>query len=108
MSAAIRRLLVRHHKIAILALSLAAAATSAQQLDAPTRLSPGEPVERSLSPAMPHRYLLTLNSGEFVELRIDQRGIDAVVKVFGLEARQLAEVNDLRNVVGTERVYLLA
>ena len=79
-----------------------------QQRETPTRLSAGGPVERVLSGQAAHRYVLTLDSNQFVELRLEQRGIDAAVAMFGPGARELGEVDEIGGSVGTERAYLLA
>lgn len=80
----------------------------APQADAP-RLFVGVPIERLLSGPASHRYTMTLAPDEFVEVRVEQRGIDVVVTLFGPAGEPATpSVNLSRDIVGTERTYGLS
>ena len=45
-----------------------------------TALDSGQPIERRLARGEEHRYQLTLTSGEFASIIVEQRGIDVTVQ----------------------------
>ncbi|HEV8486799.1 MAG TPA: tetratricopeptide repeat protein [Blastocatellia bacterium] len=72
------------------------------------RLEPGPPVERELGGGGTHLYELTLASGQYLRLVVDQRGIDVVVAVFDPGGKQLIEVDSPNGSRGPEAVVLVA
>ncbi|MCI0621020.1 MAG: tetratricopeptide repeat protein [Acidobacteria bacterium] len=71
-------------------------------------LALGVQVEREIAGGKSHTYEFNVNSGEYVHVVVDQRGVDLVVTLLGPDGRRLAEVDDEGFVQGTERIYLIA
>jgi CHAT domain-containing protein len=59
----------------------------------PTPLEAGKPVERSIDAGAVHPYTLTLTSGQYARLAVDQRGVDVVVSVFAPDGSKLFQVD---------------
>jgi hypothetical protein len=55
------------------------------------QLEPGKPIERELVGGQAHSYQMTLAAGQYVKLVVEQRGIDVVVKMLGLEGKQISQ-----------------
>jgi CHAT domain-containing protein/Tfp pilus assembly protein PilF len=66
------------------------------------------PVEREISGGESHRYQLSLESGQFVRLVVDQRGIDLVEVPSGPDGQTLAAIDGPNGTQGPEPVLLLA
>ncbi len=73
-------------------LSLLLLAISASQPES-TVLEPGKPIEKSLAGGQAHGYRVAASAGQFLRVTVDQRGIDAAVKISAPDAKELAEVN---------------
>jgi CHAT domain-containing protein/predicted negative regulator of RcsB-dependent stress response len=58
------------------------ATNSAQESES---LAPGKPIERELSGGQSHSYKITMTSGQYLRVVVDQRGIDVVVALFALD-----------------------
>jgi tetratricopeptide (TPR) repeat protein len=71
-------------------------------------LALGAPIERELAGPEAHAYRITLASRQFLHVLINQQGIDVVLRCFGPDARQIAEVNNTTGPQGSERLYLIA
>ncbi len=56
-------------------------------------LQPGTPVEREIAGGESHNYQITLTTGQFVRLRLEQRAMDSVLILTAPDGKQLAEVN---------------
>jgi CHAT domain-containing protein/Tfp pilus assembly protein PilF len=56
-------------------------------------LEPGRPIQRELAKGEKHSYQITLASGQYIHLVVDQRGVDVVVTLFGPKGQQLGTVN---------------
>jgi hypothetical protein len=81
------------------------------QLDRPaqradTALQVGTPVERELRRGEAHRFSITLEQDQFMQLVVDQRGIDVVVRVFSPEGKRLGEYDSPNGIEGPENVSL--
>ncbi len=50
-------------------------------------------VKAELSGGQPHRYQITLANGEFLQVRVEQKGIDVVVKLFDENRKLLAQMD---------------
>jgi CHAT domain-containing protein len=70
-------------------------------------LALGVPIERELAGGEMHVYRLTLASGQYLHVVVDQRGIDVVVTLFGPDGQQLAEVDGPTGKQGPEPVKLV-
>jgi CHAT domain-containing protein/Tfp pilus assembly protein PilF len=54
----------------------------------------GKPIERELAGGQSHAYQITLAAGQYLNVVIEQRSIDAVVALFGPDGKQIAEYDD--------------
>jgi CHAT domain-containing protein/Tfp pilus assembly protein PilF len=81
------------------------AAQSAQETDS---LEPGKPIERELSGGQSHFYKITLMSGQYLQVVVDQRGIDVVVVLLAPDGKKISEVDSEHLVEGSETVSAIA
>src|SRR5262249_21571250 len=72
------------------------------------RLELGKPIERELAGGQSHDYQLTLADGQYVNLVVDQRGIDVVVKLFGPDGKAIMEFDSESRAQGHESVSVVA
>ena len=73
-----------------------------------TVLQKGNPIERTLSAGESHIYTINLQKDQFVQLVVDQRGIDLVVRVFTPKGRKLGEFDSPNGSEGPENVSVIA
>jgi hypothetical protein len=66
------------------------AAQSAQETDS---LEPGKPIERELSGGQSHSYKITMISGQYLQVVVDQRGIDVAVALFTPDGKKISETD---------------
>src|SRR5262249_22950544 len=86
----------------------ASASQSAPQKDSRIRrLEPGQSIEREIAGGESHAYQLTLASGQYARVIVDQRGIDVAVTVFGSDGEKIIE-SDVAEVGEAEEVSLVA
>jgi len=72
-------------------------------------LQPGTPIERSLSPGQTHNFFVNLEKDQFLQLVVDQKGIDVIVRVFSPEGRRLVgEFDSPNGTDGPENVTVIA
>ena len=85
-------------------------AATAQAVSQPPAevLRPGGPVERPLAPDETRRFTLPLQAGDFVEITVEQLGIDAIVALTGPDGAAIDEVDDTSELDGPERVRVIA
>jgi CHAT domain-containing protein len=67
-------------------------------------LEPGVPIERELAGGESHIYRVTLGSGQYLHVVVDQRGIDVIVMVLEPDGKKLAEMDSPNGTVGPESV----
>jgi CHAT domain-containing protein/Tfp pilus assembly protein PilF len=92
--------------ISIFALLESKAAAGTQATVTP--LEPGKHIERSITGDEVHSYTLTLTSGQYAHVVVDQRGVDALVAVYGPDGNKLFEIDSPNVNNGPEPVSLLA
>src|SRR5262252_971706 len=56
-------------------------------------LEPGKPVERELSGGQSHSYKVTMSSGQYLHIVVEQRGVDVAVALFAPDGKKIREVN---------------
>jgi CHAT domain-containing protein/Tfp pilus assembly protein PilF len=78
-----------------------------EQLDSKTLLV-GREVERPLAGGETHSFNLNLSEGQFVEVRVDQRGIDVLLRLYSPENKRIAEIDSPNSSQGRETVFALA
>ena len=73
-----------------------------------TTLQTGVPVERKLTIGQSHEFIVNAEENSFVQLVVEQKGIDVVVKVALPDGKALAERDTPNGDQGSERVSFLA
>ena len=73
-----------------------------------TSLQPGTPIERTLAAGQAHSYSISLEQDQLLQLVVDQRGIDVVVRVFSPAGRRLGEFDTPNGAEGPENVTVVA
>jgi CHAT domain-containing protein/Tfp pilus assembly protein PilF len=81
------------------------ASQSAQETDS---LEPGKPIERELSGGQSHSYKITMISGRYLHVVVEQRGIDVAVALFAPDGKKISEVDSEHLVEGSETVSAIA
>ena len=71
-------------------------------------LQPGRPIERTLSVGQLHTYTVNLEREQFVQLVVDQRGIDVVIRTFSPSGQRLGEFDSPNGSNGPENVTIAA
>jgi hypothetical protein len=90
----------------ILAFLLISAVTANTQTI--TTLQPGTPIERTLGPAQVHTFTVDLQENTYVQLVVEQRGIDVMVKVGSPSGKSLGEFDSPNGNDGPENVAFVA
>lgn len=91
-----------------LALLLAASAATAQTPGEPRPLAPGQSLERELTGAESHRYLVSLQEDEFFQVRVEQKGADVLLKLSDAAGRVLATMDSPNGKEGPETLSHVA
>ena len=76
--------------------------------EATAALELSKPIERALAGGETHSYTVTLASGQYAQIAVDQRGVDVAVTVVGPDGVPLFEIDSPHNTHGAERVGILA
>src|SRR5215813_2631473 len=71
-------------------------------------LEPGKPVERELSGGQSHSYKITMISGQYLHIVVEQRGIDVVMALFTPDGKKIREADIWRATVGAEAISVIA
>ena len=71
-------------------------------------LEVGRAVERELAGGQTHHYQLSLASGQFLHLVVEQKGIDVALTLFGPDGKKLLEMDSPNGTQGPERILYLA
>lgn len=71
-------------------------------------LQPGIPIERSLAPGQSHSFSINLDADQFLQLVVDQHGIDVIVRVFSPAGKSLGEFDTPNGREGPENVSVLS
>ncbi|MBI2956179.1 MAG: CHAT domain-containing protein [Acidobacteria bacterium] len=106
-----RRPTPRELLLFVVLLCLLPAATAAAQTSAEPpaesqaiELRLAEPLQRDLHGGEVHTYSLTLVSGQFLHVAVEQQGIDLIVKLFAPDGQPLGHFDTPTGARGTERV----
>jgi CHAT domain-containing protein/Flp pilus assembly protein TadD len=101
-------LIIRNTFLLLAPLSLSAGILAAQNDKSIPTLEPGRPVERELAGGGSHSYQIVFTSNQFFRVVVDQRGIDVVVILFGVDGKQLNEVDSPNGTQGPEILSAIA
>jgi CHAT domain-containing protein/tetratricopeptide (TPR) repeat protein len=71
-------------------------------------LEAGKPVVRELAGGEAQVFQVMLNAGQYLQVQVDQRGIDAVLRLFAPGGRKLVEMDSLNGTQGPEIAALIA
>jgi CHAT domain-containing protein/predicted negative regulator of RcsB-dependent stress response len=77
-------------------------ASQAQQLE------PSKPIERELAGGQSHSYRITMISGQYLQVVVEQQGIDVVVALFAPDEKKIIEVDSPNGTAGPEPVSAIA
>jgi CHAT domain-containing protein len=80
---------------------------SQSEKDAQT-LELGKPIERELKGGEVHYYKITLASGQYLRVVVEQRGVDVVVTLFGPDGKKIVEVDSPNGTQGPEPLSFVA
>ncbi len=87
-------------------LNIQQAGQATQQEAMPLEL--GKPIERELAGGQSHSYQITLAAGQYLNVMVEQRGIDVVVVLFGPDGKRIAEFDREPRSQGQETVSQIA
>jgi tetratricopeptide (TPR) repeat protein len=87
-------------------LNIKQAGQATQQEATPLEL--GKPVERELAEGQSHSYQITLAAGQYLNVLVEQRGIDVVVRLQGPDGKLIFEFDSEIRKQGQEAVPLVA
>jgi hypothetical protein len=73
-----------------------------------TTLQPGITIENELSSGQSHRFTINLEESQFVQLVVNQRGIDVIVRVSSPEGKTLGEFDSPNGNEGPENVSFVS
>jgi CHAT domain-containing protein len=72
-------------------------------------LQPGPPLKQSLAPGQSHIYRIDLPSAQFLHVRVEQQGIEVVVRLRDPSGKVLTEYSDhLRGPAGREQLSIIS
>src|SRR5262245_29608132 len=71
-------------------------------------LEPGRPVEREFSGGQSHSFKITMVSGQYSHIVVEQRGIDVEVALFTPDGKKISEANNEQSIEGSETVSAIA
>src|SRR5262245_4725237 len=71
-------------------------------------LEAGKPIKRELAGGQEHSYRIELNANQFLNVTVEQHGIDVVVQVSGPDGKQILEFDSESRSYGREDAPLLA
>lgn len=91
-----------------IALLLSHTLSLAQNPPEARRLEVGKPIERELQGGQSHVYQIELAAGQYLNVVIEQRGIDVAITVTGPDGKPLVEVDGPNGALGPERVGVIA
>lgn len=77
-------------------------------VQAQTTLQLGTPIERTLEPGQVHEFAVNAEENSFVQLVVEQRGIDVVIKVSSPAGKSVGEYDTPNGTDGPEHVSFVA
>jgi len=67
-------------------------------------LRANQTIERELSGGQTHSYRISLKANEFLQVKVEQKGVDVVVRLFDSNQKQLVEVDSPNDSAGFEKL----
>jgi hypothetical protein len=71
-------------------------------------LEPGKAIERELSGGQSHFYRVGMAAGQYLQVVVNQQGIDALVALFTPDGKKISEVDSNPVIEGSETVLTIA
>ena len=71
-------------------------------------LERGQPVERTLEPGQKNSYWIRVDAGQFLQVVVEQRGVDVVVTLYGLEGQAIYAADCPCGAKGPETISFIA
>jgi CHAT domain-containing protein len=84
------------------------AASLTQSQTAPVPLELSKPIERAINAGETHSYILTLSTGQYAHITVDQRDVDVVVSIYTPDGSRVARVDSPNGNYGIEPVSVVA
>jgi hypothetical protein len=78
------------------------------EADAPTLLKLNKAVERRLAGDDRHRYRIEVGEGHFINLKVEQRGVDIILLFYGPDERELLRIDTPNGTDGPETLDFIA
>src|SRR5215472_10829290 len=79
-------------------------ASATRDVEEVITLELGKPLEREIVGGEKHSYQIALARGQYASVLVEQRGVDVIVKSFGIDSKLLAEFDSENRPNGLERV----
>lgn len=79
-----------------------------QEGSEPPWLEEGKPIEREMAGDQSHSYRLTISSGQYARVVVEQKGLDVVVKLFAPDGQLITAVDSPNGTQGPEPVHIIA
>lgn len=98
---------MRHSKLFFLLACLSYAASTIAQTG-PNSIRPGEPVERTIKRGETHSFNVNLKTDQFMQIVVEQRGIDVIVRAFSPDGSSLGEFDSPNGASGPENLSLVS
>lgn len=74
----------------------------------PTTLTPGTTLERTMKGGESHSYQIPLRQGQFLDVEVEQKGIDVEVILFGPDGKQISHTDSQNGLYGPEPAVVVA
>ena len=87
----------------VLILSLSAVVAEAQVVPGQQALVPGQPVQREIAGGQLHSYQISLATGQFMRVVVEQKGMDVALALKDPNGKPLVE-SDLTGIIGASGV----
>jgi uncharacterized protein (TIGR02246 family) len=97
-----------HRMGLFLSLALGAHQILAQSQATMPQLQTGKPIERQMTGADTHSYFVDLRAGQLIDLVVEQRGIDVVLRMFAPTGQKVAEVDSPNGAQGPEPLWMIS
>jgi CHAT domain-containing protein len=81
---------------------------AAQGAEESQSLVPGTPIEGQLSGGQSHFYRISLTSGQYLQVAVDQRGIDVMVALYAPDGKKISDVDSTHGIAGSETTSAIA
>src|SRR6266511_755739 len=81
---------------------------AARRVQESISLEPGKPIERELSGGESHSYKITMISGQYLHIVVEQRGIDVAVVLSTPDGKKISEADSEHLIEGSETVSVIA